>query len=54
VYAVLVEQAGHFRKKLGILDSVNTGLAKWSSFSRLRKSQAFSENAGLKKQTGYT
>jgi hypothetical protein len=28
VYAVLVEKAGHFRKKLGIFDSINTGLAK--------------------------
>jgi hypothetical protein len=24
VYAVLVEKAGHFRKKLGILASINT------------------------------
>jgi len=37
VYAVLVEKAGHFRKKLGILDSIYTRLANWSGFSRFRK-----------------
>jgi hypothetical protein len=55
VYAVLVEKAGHFRKKLGILDSINTGLAKWSSLRRFKKNPgisgkcpAFSENVRLK------
>jgi hypothetical protein len=37
VYAVLEEKAGHFRKKLGILDSINTRLANWLSFRRFKK-----------------
>ncbi len=30
MYAILVEKAGHLRKKLDILASANTGLANWS------------------------